>query len=89
METSYEIILGIQVHDDTDDILSWHYNKNGLFSVKSAYKVCVEDIKRSNERRGGSSSGLPNGHRDLLWKQLWNLNCPRKMVHTFSSNAST
>jgi hypothetical protein len=24
-----------------------------------------------------------------LWKQLWNLNCPRKMVHTFSSNAST
>jgi hypothetical protein len=43
METSYEIIQGIPVHDDTDDILSWHYNKNGLFSVKSAYKVYQQE----------------------------------------------
>jgi hypothetical protein len=23
-----------------DDFIAWHYDNNGLFSVKSTYKVC-------------------------------------------------
>ena len=38
-----KMILRIPFHDGMEDIVSRHYNKNRLFSVRSAYKVCVED----------------------------------------------
>jgi len=52
-EEDAKLILCLPVHEGMDDILAWHYNKNGLFSVKSAYKVCVDDFKRSKTRNGG------------------------------------
>jgi len=52
-----------------------------LFSVKSAYKVCVDDFKRSKTRNGGSSSLSASNNSVNTWKQLWKLNCPKKMLH--------
>jgi hypothetical protein len=46
-----EVILSIPVHEGMDDMIAWHYNKNGIFSVKSAYKVHVADRERSNAAR--------------------------------------
>lgn len=51
-EEDAEHILSIPVHEGIDDIVAWHYNSNGIFSVKSAYKVYVDDMKR----RGNTSS---------------------------------
>jgi len=33
-----------------DDMVAWHYNKNGLFTVKSAYKICAAEKRRKRER---------------------------------------
>jgi hypothetical protein len=51
------------------DYPAWHFDKKGLFSVKSAYKVYV----RQRDTEGGTSSGSENGKS--FWKKLWNLEC--------------
>lgn len=32
-------ILAIPIHPDMEDVLAWHFDPKGLFSVKSAYRV--------------------------------------------------
>ena len=39
-----------------DDLVAWHFNNNGQFTVRLAYKVFMADKKRSTERRGGGSA---------------------------------
>ena len=36
------LIMQLQVNESADDNLAWHYNKKGLFTVKSAYKVAMD-----------------------------------------------
>ena len=56
-EEDAECILSIPVHAGMDDLVAWHYNTCGEFTVRSAYKVFMEDKSRRVEsRRGGSSS---------------------------------
>jgi hypothetical protein len=38
-----QTILSIPVHEDMDDLVGWHFDSKGKFSVKSAYKVYIED----------------------------------------------
>lgn len=61
-EEDANIVLSIPVHEGMDDLVAWHYNKNGIFSVKSAYKVYIEDRDRQRVRRQQrSSSASPAG----------------------------
>jgi len=56
-EEDAECILSIPVHAGMDDLVAWYYNTCGEFTVRSAYKVFMEDKRRRVEsRRGGSSS---------------------------------
>jgi hypothetical protein len=64
-----------------DDMIAWHYNKNGMFSVRSSYKVHVADRERCNAARSGGSSSFTRNNDDQLWKQLWQVDCPKKMLH--------
>jgi hypothetical protein len=76
-----EVILSVPVHEGMDDMLVWHYNRNGIFSVKSAYKVYIadRDQNRANGQSGSSSASLASG--DQIWKRLWKVDCPKKMLH--------
>ena len=38
-EFDAEAILKLRVNPDMEDMHSWHFDKKGLFSVKSAYKL--------------------------------------------------
>lgn len=40
------LILSIPANVDMEDVLAWHYDTRGLFSVRSAYKV-----QRAHDRR--------------------------------------
>ncbi|VVA39976.1 PREDICTED: reverse mRNAase [Prunus dulcis] len=64
--------------------LMWHFTKNGLFTVKSGYRVAVElDSNGLLGRRGGGGTSVDKGGR-RLWKSIWGLNIARK-IHHFES----
>jgi len=60
----------------SDDVVAWHWEKSGCFSVRSAYKLAV-DTRELNSLQGASSSH-PDGHR-LVWKKFWALPIPHKV----------
>lgn len=76
-----DLILSLPVHEGMDDMIAWYYNSNGLFSVKSAYKVEIADRQRGLRDRGQPSSSALNSGEDDCWKKLWKIRCPKKMIH--------
>ncbi|KAK1560281.1 hypothetical protein Q3G72_024527 [Acer saccharum] len=70
-EEEVEVILGIPISCNPGrDSWTWHYDKKGCFSVKSAYKVAL-NLKNAEE----ASSSLGS---HPCWKKLWQLNLPNK-----------
>lgn len=53
-----------------DDKLMWRFDKKGMYSVKSAYRVM----------RSETFSGR-NKERVQMWRKLWCLNIPEKAKH--------
>ncbi|KAG8380966.1 hypothetical protein BUALT_Bualt06G0071400 [Buddleja alternifolia] len=53
------------------DSLIWHYSKNGLFSVKSAYHVARSLITEDGPSRSSSSSAD--------WRFIWGAKLPHKI----------
>jgi hypothetical protein len=49
-------ILRIPIDDRMEDWLAWHFDSNGLFSVKSAYKLAVAR-RDALAHRDASTSG--------------------------------
>jgi hypothetical protein len=60
-------------------MIAWHFDPKGLFSVRSAYKVCRDDELRRRQRGSAQSSGAYG--QEGLWRRIWNLKCPNKMKH--------
>ncbi|XP_024630887.1 uncharacterized protein [Medicago truncatula] len=52
----------------TDDALIWKAERNGLYSVKSAYRLCVEELIDTAHLR-----------RDEYWSGIWRLKVPQKI----------
>lgn len=48
-----KIILAIPLRAGMEDFLSWHYDKRGFFSVKSAYQLGVSLKETEAPERGG------------------------------------
>ena len=61
------------------DKLIWAETNNGLFTVKSAYKVAVDILAASPLGSSGSSSDKSNMTRFL--KCVWKLDVPHKVRH--------
>ncbi|XP_065619737.1 uncharacterized protein LOC136063366 [Quercus suber] len=59
-----------------EDKLVWAGTFNGLFSVRSAYRLAVEESRPSNI---GTSSDSSRNRR--FWKLLWSLQVPHKVHH--------
>lgn len=56
------------------DKLIWTETSNGLFTVRSAYKLAMEIYGNS----GGASSSN-NSNLRCFWKKLWRLPAPHKV----------
>ena len=61
---------------DSEDVVAWHYEKSGIFSVRSAYRLGISLEKL--EVGTVSSSSIPDGGRPA-WKKLWKLPVPHKV----------
>jgi ribonuclease HI len=68
-------ILQIPLTPDREDFVAWHYNKSGLFSVKSAY-YCQWNYKFGRNNRNES---IPEGASNSVWEKLWSLQIPSKI----------
>jgi hypothetical protein len=52
----------------------WAHSSNGMFSVQSAYKMLMEDLKA---KESGTSSTTQRWK--AFWKNLWSVKVPRKI----------
>lgn len=59
-----------------EDSVAWHYEKSGVFTVKSAYKL-ADSLKRDSNSSASSSISEP-GNRSI-WDVIWKLNVPEKV----------
>ena len=66
-EEDVKVILALPVHEGRDNLIAWHYDNHGRFSVKSAYKVCRADL--SHERSQGGHKVALVMHLILFGKQ--------------------
>jgi hypothetical protein len=80
-EDDANLILALPVHADRPNKLAWHYDSKGIFSVRSAYKVCREDMLRSQASANGQHSA--GSADEKLWMEIWRLQCPNKVKHFF------
>lgn len=60
---------------EVDDCVAWHYEKSGVFSVKSAYMLAMASIRR--ESQTSSSSASPNDRS--IWDRIWKAKIPEKI----------
>jgi hypothetical protein len=66
--------------ENMENRAAWHFDKRGIFSVRSAYKVYrKEQVVKSS--RGGASSSWPDPGYESLWNKIWNSQCPNKIKH--------
>ena len=61
---------------DEEDMIAWHYEKTGIFSVRSAYHLGV--ARKEMEMGQVSSSSNTDGARPA-WKKLWKIPVPHKV----------
>ena len=66
-------ICRIQLSRNVADSIIWSYNKNGSFSIKSAYKVARKIQGEDRAESSGGSTGKK------AWNALWNLRIPNKI----------
>lgn len=62
-EEDAKLILALLVNEGRENMLAWHYDARGLFSVKSAYKVCRDSLLRRRVKGGDQEAAT-----DLLTK---------------------
>lgn len=55
----------------------WHWTRNGMFTVKSAYYVALEVLQDKN--RCASGRGETSGTSRTPWNKLWKLDIPNKV----------
>ena len=68
-------ILQIPIYSGREDLIAWHPNRNGLFTVKSAYHCqWAHKFASRNYTSVAGGSGL-----QPVWKKLWKLSMSSKV----------
>jgi hypothetical protein len=67
-----EVIQNIKIYGSAhEDLLAWHYEKSGVFTVKSPYRLSVQI--REQERVVCNTSINNMGERSI-WTLIWRQN---------------
>ena len=62
--------------NETEDHLAWNYEKNGIFTVRSAYRLGMN--LKQQEGIVGSFRSISSG-RENLWNLVWKAQVPHKV----------
>ena len=75
-----EAILQIPLSmSSQEDCWAWHHERNGLFTVCSAYRMMITAKKIREDYWEGSASCSNMKKRQKEWTQLWNMKLPPKI----------
>jgi ribonuclease HI len=66
-------------HTMQPDFWAWHYEKNGIFTVRSAYKMIVEIKQRRLDWLEGRTATSNSEEKEKQWKNLWKVKVPAKL----------
>lgn len=70
-------VLKIRLSDKVaEDTLAWHYERSGIFSVRSAYRLALQLNQGAAWEQGSSTN--PGGER-ALWQKIWAADVPQKV----------
>ena len=78
------LILSIPLRDEVDDFIAWHFDNKGLFSVKSAYKVHCDMLKRESTAQTGQGSASMSV-RTEVFTILWNVQRHQRYTISYGS----
>ena len=73
-----ERILEIPLYHGREVLVAWHYNRNGLFSVRSAYHLQWEN--KYTGRLGEQGAG--DVERDQFGRVFGNLKCQQRSIYS-------
>ena len=79
LQSDAEAILKLKVNQDQEDRPAWHYDKKGLFSVKSAYKLAVQIRENEYGRNATTSVSTDIQGTTFGWRKIWNMDVPNKL----------
>jgi hypothetical protein len=78
LQVDIDAIMQIKINPRcAEDVLAWAPAANGIFTVKSAYWLGMEELNRPTQ---GATSRAPNGRR-AIWKAIWGCPAPPKGSH--------
>lgn len=80
-EEDVSTILAVPVHQDMEDVLAWHFDSKGSFSVKSAYRVLCGNQQRSSRYDQAASSSSGTSGDEAFWSKLWNVEGLGRLRH--------
>lgn len=61
------------------DTRAWNFERNGFFSIRSAYKMIIDTKLRREAWLDGASGSSSNDRDPDSWKLLWKTSVPGKM----------
>jgi hypothetical protein len=76
LQEDAETILTIPLYEGMEDLVAWHPDLKGMFSVKSAYALAIK-YRDSLNQADASTSASQQGNQ--LWKKIWGLTVPNKI----------
>jgi hypothetical protein len=62
-----------------EDRWAWHYEKNGMLTVRSVYRLLVHTKKRRKDWLEGRSAGSGADRERKAWQCLWKVQVPSKI----------
>lgn len=79
-EEDVHLTRSLPVHAEMEDVVGWHFDCMGRFSVRSAYKVHRTSVIRKQQQCRANRAESSRGTDDF-WKPLWKIQCPPKVKH--------
>ncbi|GJN00768.1 hypothetical protein PR202_ga17975 [Eleusine coracana subsp. coracana] len=76
-----EVILAILICEGVQDWPAWHFDTNDRFSVKSAYKLAMQNRDRQlgNDASSTSSCSEQTDNLSFEWHKIWQMKLPNKV----------
>lgn len=72
-----EAICNIKLpNSDAEDTLAWHYEKSGVFTVRSAYRLAASLQDQANRPASSSTNAADNRS---IWDIIWKAKIPEKI----------